>query len=143
MNVESILRGKGTGVVTIQPDETLTRAISLLAEKKIGAVVVSDDGMKVAGILSERDVVRGLAEGGKSALDKPVSAFMTAKVVTCAREDKVDELMAKMTTGRFRHLPVVVDGTLFGIISIGDVVKARIEDVEAEAEQLRGFIMGG
>ncbi|MEM7442781.1 MAG: CBS domain-containing protein [Pseudomonadota bacterium] len=143
MSVESILRTKGTGVITIRSDETLGEVAKVLAEKKIGAVVVSEDGVKVSGIISERDIVRAVAENGAQALDQPVSSMMTADVITCERADTVESVMQKMTAGRFRHVPVVADGALLGIISIGDVVKKRIEDAEAEAEHLRGFIAGG
>ena len=115
----------------------------MLAEKKIGAVVVSEDGVGVGGIISERDIVRAVAEGGGDALQQSVSSKMTAEVITCDRSDSVESVMQKMTAGRFRHVPVIADGALLGIISIGDVVKRRIEDAEAEAEHLRGFIAGG
>jgi CBS domain-containing protein len=115
----------------------------MLSEKKIGAVVVSEDGVNVGGIISERDIVRAVADGGGSALQQPVSSVMTEAVITCDRADSVESVMQKMTSGRFRHVPVVADGALLGIISIGDVVKRRIEDAEAEAEHLRGFIAGG
>lgn len=143
MSVESILRTKGTGVVTIRSDETLEGVAKILSEKKIGAVVVSEDGVAVGGIISERDIVRAVAEGGGAALQHPVSSVMTSDVITCDRADSVESVMQKMTSGRFRHVPVVADGALLGIISIGDVVKRRIEDAVAEAEHLRGFIAGG
>jgi len=143
MSVESILRTKGTGVVTIRSSETLESVARMLAEKKIGAVVVSEDGVVVGGIISERDIVRAVADGGGAALQQPVSSVMTADVITCDRADTVESVMQKMTSGRFRHVPVVADGALLGIISIGDVVKRRMEDVEDEAEHLRGFIAGG
>lgn len=143
MSVESILRTKGTGVVTIRSNATLADAAKMLAEKKIGAVVVSEDGVGVGGIISERDIVRAVAKSGGEALLQPVSSMMTADVITCDRSDSVESVMQKMTSGRFRHVPVIADGALLGIISIGDVVKRRIEDAEAEAEHLRGFIAGG
>ena len=143
MSVESILRTKGTGVVTIRSDVSLAEAAKTLADKKIGAVVVSEDGVAVSGIISERDIVQAIAADGHTALEQPVSGFMTADVITCERTDSVEAIMQTMTEGRFRHVPVVADGALLGIVSIGDVVKRRIEDAEAEAEHLRGFIAGG
>jgi len=140
MNVEAILRAKGSNVATIPPDSTVAAAVRELKTRGIGALLVSEDGRRVAGILSERDIVHALAEHGAGLLALPVDRLMTRKVVTCVPEDTVSELMARMTQHRFRHLPVVKDGVLIGIVSIGDLVKNRIEEVEFEANSLRSFI---
>jgi CBS domain-containing protein len=140
MTVRSILDEKGRDVFTIGPGETLTAAIRLLAEKRIGAVVVLRPDGGIGGILSERDIVRALAEGGAGALTKPVSAFMTAKVQVCREENTVNDVMEVMTRVRFRHLPVEKEGRLVGLVSIGDVVKRRLEDVEREAEDIKAYI---
>ncbi|GLS46336.1 CBS domain-containing protein [Methylobacterium brachythecii] len=140
MTVARILAEKGTTVATVAPNRTMDEAIHLLAEKRIGAVVVSDDQGKVIGILSERDVMRALAEAGAAAFDAPVSRYMTAKVTTCTRSTTIEEVMQVMTEGRFRHLPVVEDGQLTGVVSIGDVVKRRIAAVEAEHQAMRDYI---
>ncbi|MCB1476691.1 MAG: CBS domain-containing protein [Rhodobiaceae bacterium] len=140
MTAEQILLEKGTSVVTITAQETINSAMQTLAEKRIGAIVVTDSSDRVIGIVSERDVVREIAGRGASALDLPVSAIMTRKVVTCELEDTIGQLMQLMTGGKFRHLPVVVDGRLAGIVSIGDVVKARIEETVREAEAMREYI---
>jgi CBS domain-containing protein len=141
MNVETIIKSKGRAVATIAPSATVARAVAVLREKRIGALVVSGDGDAVEGILSERDVVHALAEHGPSALNFPVSALMTRRVFTCRREDGISDLMALMTDRRIRHVPVVEDGRLCGIVSIGDVVKCRIDEVEYEASSLREFII--
>ncbi|MCE4224805.1 CBS domain-containing protein [Methylobacterium sp. C25] len=140
MTVARILAEKGTTVATVAPHRTIDEAIHLLAEKRIGAVVVSDDERKVIGILSERDVMRALAEAGAAAFDAPVSRYMTSKVTTCTRSTTIEEVMEVMTEGRFRHLPVVEDGQLAGVVSIGDVVKRRIATVEAEHQAMRDYI---
>ncbi len=140
MNVETILKAKGRSVATIAPAETVRAAVELLRSKGIGALVVSGDGERVDGILSERDVVHALAERGAQLLDLPVSALMTRHVFTCKPGDGIAELMAEMTERRIRHLPVVENGRLAGIVSIGDVVKNRVDEVEAEASSLRQFI---
>jgi CBS domain-containing protein len=140
MTVRSILEEKGRDVFTIGPDETLMAAISLLAEKRIGAVVVLRSDGGIAGILSERDIVRALAEGGAEAMTRPISAFMTSKVQVCREESTVNDVMEVMTRVRFRHLPVEKEGRLVGLVSIGDVVKRRIEDVEREAEDIKAYI---
>jgi CBS domain-containing protein len=140
MNVEAILRAKGSNVATIRPDATVGAAVRELKTRGIGALLVSEDGRRVAGILSERDIVHALAEQGAALLAMPVDQLMTRKVVTCVPEDTVSDLMARMTQHRFRHLPVVKDGILIGIVSIGDLVKNRIEEVEFEADSLRSFI---
>ncbi len=140
MNVEAILRAKGSNVATISPDATVAAAVRELKTRGIGALLVGEDGRRVAGILSERDIVHALAEQGAALLTLTVDRLMTRKVVTCVPEDTVSELMARMTQHRFRHLPVVKDGVLIGIVSIGDLVKNRIEEVEFEANSLRSFI---
>ncbi|AVO45353.1 CBS domain-containing protein [Phreatobacter cathodiphilus] len=141
MNVKSILDAKGRAVATIAPDATLAAAAHMLAEKRIGAVVVTGAGHSVAGILSERDIVRSLAEHGAGALDRSVAETMTRKVVTCSEQDSIGQLMESMTDGKFRHLPVVEGGRLVGIISIGDVVKRRLAEIESEANALKDYVM--
>jgi CBS domain-containing protein len=143
MNVKAILEDKGRAVETIGPDVALTVAIGRLAERRIGALVVTNDDRKVIGILSERDIVRALGEHGASALNQSVRQAMTAKVKLCTEEHTINQVMEIMTTGRFRHLPVEKNGQLDGIISIGDVVKKRIEEVEHEAEEIIHYIASG
>ncbi|HWW47548.1 MAG TPA: CBS domain-containing protein [Xanthobacteraceae bacterium] len=140
MTVRAILETKGHSVVSVPPDVTLTAAVQLMSERRIGAVVVLANNI-VEGILSERDVVHALAERGSVALDEPVRTVMTRKVVSCHTSDTVAAIMETMTEKKFRHLPVVVDGQLVGIISIGDVVKWRVNEYEAEQEALRDYIM--
>ncbi len=140
MNVKAILEGKGRDVETIGPNETLADAIKKLAERRIGAVVVTQGDRKVIGILSERDIVRVIGKLGGSALTQSVREAMTAKVKTCNENHSINQVMEIMTQGRFRHLPVERDGQLDGIISIGDVVKKRIEEVEREAEEIKQYI---
>ncbi len=141
MHVQHILALKGRDVVTIDAAATLEGAARTLATQKIGAVLITGDGTgPVAGILSERDIVHALAEHGAAALGLTVAHAMTRDVSTCASTDTVDAVMEVMTTGRFRHLPVIDDGQLAGMISIGDVVKHRISEIEAEKEALREFI---
>ncbi len=140
MNVKSILDRKGRDVVTTAPEKTVAEASRLLAEHRIGAVVVTKADGRVAGILSERDIVRVIGEGGAAALEQPVSTVMTANVKICNENHTTLEIMEIMTRGRFRHLPVEKDGKLAGIVSIGDVVKQRIEDAEREAEEMRTYI---
>lgn len=140
MTVRDILSEKGRAVVTIGPNETLAEAARILGEKRIGALVVTDGHGRIAGILSERDVVRAVGRDGAGALLQPVSASMTADVTICTEEQSTLELLQVMTQRRFRHLPVERDGALDGIISIGDVVKRRIEDVEREAEDIKNYI---
>ena len=137
MNVDGILRAKGETVVTIGPDHTVGDLVRGLREERIGAMVVSEDGRSVLGIISERDVVRGLAERGPGILDVKVSELMTRDVVSCAPQDTVKQVMAEMTRRRIRHLPVIAEGVLFGIVSIGDVVKNRLEEMETETNVLR------
>lgn len=143
MNVETILRNKGSWVATIRPDATIEEAIDMLNRERIGALVVSEDGTSVDGVLSERDIVIALAKDGAELLRRSVDEVMTRSVITCNPSDSVGELMAEMTNRRIRHLPVVRDGRLCGIVSIGDVVKNRLDEVEFEANSLRSFIAGG
>jgi CBS domain-containing protein len=143
MNVETILRDKGDWVATIRPDATIADAVDMLNRERIGALVVSADGAEVAGMLSERDIVIALGRRGEDLLSRPVDEIMTRNVVTCEPGDTVGELMSEMTNRRIRHLPVVADGRLRGIVSIGDVVKNRLDEVEFEASSLRSFIAGG
>lgn len=140
MTVKAILDVKGRDVVTIAADKTLGESAALLASRGIGAVVVLSDDGRINGILSERDIVRAIGKKGSDVLKKPVSAVMTPKVQVCRESHSVNEVMQIMTEGRFRHLPVERDGRLAGIVSIGDVVKRRIEDVEREAEEIRTYI---
>jgi CBS domain-containing protein len=140
MTVSAILAGKGRNVVTIGGDVTVAEVVNLLAAKKIGAVVVMDEGGHIAGIVSERDIVRALADKAGAALAGRVATIMTRAVVTCSEGETIDGVMSRMTRGRFRHMPVVTNGRLSGIISIGDIVKARIEQVEREAEEMRAYI---
>ncbi|UUP19587.1 CBS domain-containing protein [Nitratireductor thuwali] len=140
MTVKAILDEKGRDVVTIAAGKTLAEASALLAERGIGAVVVLSGDDRIGGILSERDIVRAVGKEGAAALGKPVSSVMTARVKICHEESTVDEVMQIMTKGRFRHLPVEKDGRLDGIVSIGDVVKRRIEEVEREAADIRSYI---
>jgi CBS domain-containing protein len=140
MTVARILQEKGRDVFTTQPHRTLKEVIGLLAEKGVGAVVVSDASQSVLGILSERDVVRVLAKQGASALDDPVSRYMTPKVITARREDTIDHVRQTMTAGRFRHVPIVEDGRLIGIVSIGDVVKHHVNQLDSERQALREYI---
>lgn len=140
MNVETILKGKGRAVVTIAPEASVGTAITLLRQKSIGALVVSRDGTTVLGILSERDIIHALADRGAAATTAVVAELMSRHVTTCAPEDGIAELMAEMTERRIRHLPVIEAGRLAGIVSIGDVVKSRLDEVESEASDLRQFI---
>jgi CBS domain-containing protein len=141
MTVSIILAGKGRDVVTIEPNATLGAAVELLAEKRIGAVVIVGADRRIVGILSERDIVRALAEQGRKALDEPVSAAMTRKVSTCHERETISSIMERMTLGKFRHVPVVDQGRLAGIISIGDVVKHRLSEVERDSAALRDYIL--
>ena len=140
MTVARILADKGRDVFTTQPHRTLREVVELLASKGVGAVVVSDASLSVLGILSERDVVRVIAKRGASALDEPVSHYMTPKVITVTRDDTIEHVMHTMTQGRFRHLPVVEEGCLVGIISIGDVVKRHVDAIDSERQALREYI---
>jgi len=140
MTVRSILESKGRDVMVITPDDTLAHAVALLAGHRIGALVVCDKDGHIKGILSERDVVRAVAAQAAGAMEQPVSAVMTAKVQVCREHHTINQVMEIMTRSRFRHMPVEEDGKLVGIVSIGDVVKRRIEDVEREAEEIRTYI---
>jgi CBS domain-containing protein len=140
MNVISILRQKGRAVTTASPNATLLEVANKLAAKRIGAIVVIGAGGEVAGIVSERDIIRALATSGAECLTRPVAETMTKQVVTCQETDTLNELMAMMTERRFRHLPVVTDGALVGIVSIGDVVKHHVAEVEMEATAMRDYI---
>lgn len=143
VTVSSILASKGADVATIAPDATLGDALAELAQFNIGALVVSDDGSHVIGILSERDIVRRLDANGRNCLDDPVDAAMTHDVSTCRGDNTSDQLMAEMTDRRFRHMPVVDDdGQLAGIVSIGDVVRFRILELETQAQSLRDYVTG-
>jgi len=142
MNVETILRNKGDWVATIHPDATIAEAVDMLHKERIGALVVSEDGQAVDGVVSERDIVTALAKHGEDLLSRAVDEIMTRNVITCDPSDTVGELMAEMTNRRIRHLPVLKEGRLCGIVSIGDVVKNRLDEVEFEASSLRSFIAG-
>lgn len=139
MTVRAILDSKGHQITTVSPDAKLSDAIKTLGQRKIGAVLVMNQG-RMEGILSERDIVRVLGERGAAALDEPVSAVMTRKVVSCRQSDTVSAIMEMMTLGKFRHLPVVEDGKVVGLISIGDIVKRRVQEYEREQEALRDYI---
>ncbi|MDK3016418.1 CBS domain-containing protein [Pseudodonghicola flavimaris] len=143
MLVQTILKNKATAdVVSIRSDASVSDAAKLLAENHIGSVVVSDDGNTLLGILSERDIVRELARVGSGCLTADVGTYMTRKLVTCTSQCSVEEVMQRMTDGRFRHMPVVEDGTLVGIVTIGDLVKAQLSELAMEKTALEGMIMG-
>ena len=143
MLVSQILKSKSDdGVVTLPPDTPLAKVVDLLSQRRIGAIVISHDGKAVLGILSERDVVRELGRRGAACLGDPASAIMTTKVVTCARGDMADDLLQLMTDGRFRHVPVVEQGHLVGLVSIGDVVKARLGELSMEKNALEQMVKG-
>ena len=142
MNVDGILRAKGANVVTIRPDASVGRLVDGLREERIGAMIVSEDGRTVLGIISERDVVRGLADRGPRILEATVAELMTRQVFSCTPQDTVKHVMAEMTKRRIRHLPVLADGVLSGIVSIGDVVKNRLEEMETETNVLREAYIG-
>lgn len=142
MRIADVLRNKGAAVVTIHPDATVMELLAGLAEHNIGAmVVIGSDGLE--GLASERDVVRQLHVHGASLLARPVSTIMTRLVTTCAKADSADEVSMLMTEQRARHIPVLEDGRLAGIVSIGDIVKSRMEELQAEREQLRTYIAQG
>jgi CBS domain-containing protein len=142
MAVSHILGVKGRNVFTVRPTDTVEAVVKLLGEKRIGAVVVTDLAGHISGIVSERDVVRHIASDGTGVLKKLATDIMTKNVLTCQDGDSEQELMALMTSKRIRHLPVVKDGKLNGMISIGDVVKYRIETIEREAEDMKAYIAG-
>jgi CBS domain-containing protein len=140
MTVKAILEEKGHDVFTLGPNEKLAEAVRIMVDHRIGALVITNGDHKIVGILSERDIVRTLAREGAAALDQAVRIAMTPKVNICNEHHTVNEVMEIMTKGRFRHLPVEKNGLLDGIVSIGDVVKRRIEEVEREAEEIRAYI---
>ncbi len=140
MTVARILREKGRDVLTTQPHRTLKEVAALLAARGVGAAVVSDAAMSVLGIVSERDIVRAIGNGSASALEEPVSRHMTSKVTTVNENASIDHVMEIMTNGRFRHLPVVENGRLVGIVSIGDVVKRHVNAIDTERQALREYI---
>jgi len=140
MKVDVILQSKGVDVFSVKPDDTIAHAVSVLNDKNIGAVIVSDNRGNVVGILSERDVVRRLGKEGAEAMSRRVCDCMTGNPYTCSPEDSVDDLMARMTEKRIRHLPVTADGKIIGVVSIGDVVKRKIEEAEQEAAALKEYI---
>jgi CBS domain-containing protein len=140
MRVHDVLRRKGADVVTVRPEATVRELLDMLAEHRIGALVVSGDGKAVDGIVSERDIVRRLHDRGPEVLDATVTEIMTGEVSTVGPDEHLDHLMALMTNNRFRHVPVVTDGALVGIISIGDVVKHRMDELQSERDQLVGYI---
>lgn len=143
MHVSGLLDTKGSDVITAGPQDQVSSVAALLAQHRIGAVVVSSDGQSIDGVVSERDIVRALAERGAASLDEPVSAIMTSQVFTCEPSTTIEQLMALMTERRIRHVPVVIDGAIGGIVSIGDVVKDRMKDLETETQVLHEYIAGG
>lgn len=141
MRIQELLKGKGSDVVTLTSDATIGDLVQTLADHRIGAVVVTH-GDAIAGIISERDVVRALVGGADGLLEKPVEELMTSQVITCSPGDEVSSLAASMTEHRFRHLPVVRGDELVGIVSIGDIVKFRLEELQSERDQLESYITG-
>jgi CBS domain-containing protein len=141
MTVSIILAGKGREVVTIEPHSTVAAAIDLLAQKRIGAVLILGADRRISGILTERDIVRVLAERGAAALADPVGAAMTRKVFTCTENETIASIMERMTEGKFRHVPVIDQGRLAGIVSIGDVVKHRLQEMERDSAAMRDYIL--
>ena len=142
MTISKILDRKGRDVFKMEPSNLLTDVVKMLREKKIGVVLLAD-GEALKGILSERDIVRALSNNGAKALSEPASDHMTAEVMCCEEGDTVATVMARMTSGRFRHMPVMEDGKVVGLVSIGDVVKLRIEETEKEAADMRAYIAAG
>lgn len=142
MHVSAIIGDKGTAVYSVGPDDVVSDAVAMLSNKRIGAVLVTQ-GDHVLGVFSERDVIRALSRAGAGIMSQPVKDFMTTDVVTCRRGDSIDHLMGLMTDKRIRHLPVIEDGKVVGMISIGDVVKFRIAEAEAEADALKSYIASG
>jgi CBS domain-containing protein len=141
MTVSAILANKGREVVSIEPNSSLAAAVSLLAAKRIGAVLVLGADRRIVGILSERDIVRSLAERGSAALGEPASQSMTRKVLTCTENETVASIMERMTEGKFRHFPVVDQGRAIGVISIGDVVKYRLHQMECDSAAMHDYIL--
>ena len=143
MLVQQILKSKEhDAVFTVKPEIPVSEAIAILAEKRIGTVVVSSDGKTADGILSERDIVQELAKTGTACLDAPVSQLMTTELQTASRDEQADSVLTRMTQGRFRHMPVTQNGELIGMITVGDVVKARLSELSMEKDALEGMIMG-
>lgn len=143
MTVRRILKNKGSdGVVTVTPATRVAEAAALLAQRRIGTVVVSEDGRRAQGILSERDIVRALAQDGAACLDRRVDHLMTRSLETCGCDDAADTVLARMTEGRFRHMPVVEGEEMVALISLGDVVKMRLDEVRAERDALEDMVMG-
>ncbi len=143
MLVQQILTSKGDhGVITVAPGTSVQQVAELLSSKRIGAVIVSQDGKAAKGIVSERDIVRELGRRGAACLSDPVESLMTAKIVSCTRSEGTDAVLGRMTDGRFRHMPVIEEGQMVGLISIGDVVKARLMELAAEKDALEGMIKG-
>jgi CBS domain-containing protein len=140
MTVNDILLHKGSEVITIEPGTTVAAAVRVLAQRRVGALLVTGADQRIVGIVSERDIVRALDATGPAVLDAPVSEVMTRKVVTCERHETIAGIMERITEGRFRHVPVVENGRLAGIVSIGDVVKARLSELEHEQDALREYI---
>jgi CBS domain-containing protein len=140
LTVQAILATKGSTVFTVEPTASVAYVAKFLSDHGIGALVVTGADGRTVGIISERDIVWALSARGAAVLESPVSEIMTRKVVTCARHDKIVDVMQRMTDGKFRHLPVMEEGKLVGIVSIGDVVKSRIEQVEKESHELREYI---
>jgi len=140
MSVAQILKSKGREIISLQPERSIAEAAKLMAERRIGAVMIIGADGSTVGILSERDVVRALAQSGAEALEHTLSRHMTAKLTTCREADSIQDIMEMMTIGKFRHVPVVESGKLIGLISIGDVVKHRLAEIEAEAQALREYI---
>jgi CBS domain-containing protein len=140
MRISDVIRRKGNQVVTLRSDATVLRLLEILEQHHIGAVVVSDDGSTVSGIVSERDVVRHLYSDGVGVLDESVAMIMTSDVQTCTPDDAIEDLGRTMTERRIRHVPVVVDGQLVAIVSIGDIVKSRMDELQTERDQLVGYI---
>lgn len=140
MTVKAILGDKGRDIVTQRPDAALSEICDTLATHKIGAVVLTNPDGSIAGILSERDVVRAIAQEGPGAIGQTASAYMSRHVVTCREEDTIHDVMTRMTSGRFRHMPVTRGGKLIGVVSIGDVVKHRIAQADREAAEIRNYI---
>lgn len=143
MNVASILAGKSTEIITARTNATLLEIAETLTKNRIGCIILDDGKGGIAGIVSERDLVRAIAHSGQDILHSPVSKCMTKNVITCQTSDTMDTIMAAMTNGRFRHMPVVEDGELIAVISIGDVVRLRIEEAELEAAAMRDYIATG
>lgn len=143
MIVSQILKSKSDiSIISVRPQTSVADAVKILSDKRIGTVIVSNDGISLDGILSERDIIREMGKRGTACLDEDVSGIMTAKLITCAPTDRANAVLEKMTAGRFRHMPVMDDGALIAVISIADVVKARLSELSMEKDALEGMIMG-